>query len=121
MPVCVSVAVLTGGFFFLSPVLVQRSTNSIASKFISGVQNLTFHSRAHRSHVRCIFAKKGKVWTGAGKRVFGTIKMWNESDKSLMGKFLCESRGNASLRRTMAAVLSDQLTRKNAPLSWFSG
>ncbi|GMH42656.1 hypothetical protein BSKO_10575 [Bryopsis sp. KO-2023] len=84
------------------PVLVQRSTNSFASRFISGVQNLTFHSRAHRSHVRCIFAKSGRVWTGAGRVFhFGTIKMWNESDKSLMGKFLCESRGPCSCMKSI--------------------
>lgn len=77
--------------------MVNRSTSSFVEKMSDAVRNIQWNHRAHRSHIRCIFAKGGRVWSSGGRVWYlGTIKMWSEKEHTLIGKFLCESRGPCS-------------------------
>ncbi|CAD7700656.1 unnamed protein product [Ostreobium quekettii] len=76
--------------------MVNRSTGSYVGRLSEAMRNMQWHNRAHRSHIRCIFAKGGRVWSSGGRVWYlGTIKMWSEN-YILLGKFLCESRGPCS-------------------------
>eukprot|EP00803_Ostreobium_quekettii_P005598 evm.model.scf_718.1 EVM.evm.TU.scf_718.1 scf_718:56375-65799(+) len=76
--------------------MVNRSTGSYVGRLSEAMRNMQWHNRAHRSHIRCIFAKGGRVWSSGGRVWYlGTIKMWSEN-YILLGKFLCESRAHDS-------------------------
>lgn len=94
--------------------LVNRSTSSFVGKVSDAMRNMQWHHRAHRSHIRCIFAKGGRVWSSGGRVWYlGTIKMWSEKDQLLMGKFLCESRGG-TLYHWFFSPLEEKCSDKQA-------
>lgn len=74
------------------PPAVAPSGGSFAKRVRERAHNTLRGNRAHSSHVRCIFAKAGHVWT-AGGRMFSSIKLWGETDHRLEEVFMLHQRG----------------------------
>ena len=73
--------------------LVSPSGNSFAARLKERAQTtLQWGSRAHSSHVRCIFARGGNVWT-AGGFMRSSIKLWSELNHHLESVFSLHPRG----------------------------
>ena len=73
--------------------LVSPSGNSFAARLKERAQTtLQWGTRAHSSHVRCIFARGGSVWT-AGGRMRSSIKLWSELNHHLESVFPLHPKG----------------------------
>lgn len=79
-----------------SGTMIHASGPSFAAKVKEKAQHtLQRTSRAHSSHVRCIFSKNGYVWT-AGGRMFSSIKLWGEVDHRLDDVYMLHAKGPCS-------------------------